>query len=44
MEAALAHKMPNAVEAAYARTDHFERRRALKDEAWDLVDVCNMTA
>ena len=33
VEAALAHKVPNAVEAAYARTDHFERRRALM-EAW----------
>ena len=33
LEAALAHKVPNAVEAAYARTDHFERRRALMD-AW----------
>ena len=33
VEAALAHRVPNAVEAAYARTDHFERRRALMD-AW----------
>ena len=33
LEAALAHKVPNAVEAAYARTDHFECRRALMD-AW----------
>ena len=33
LEAALAHKVPNAVEAAYARTDHLERRRALMD-AW----------
>ena len=31
VEAALAQKVPNAVEAAYARTDHFERRRALMD-------------
>ena len=31
VEAALAHKVPNAVEAAYARTDHFEPRRALMD-------------
>ncbi len=31
VEAALAHKVPNAVEAAYARTDHFERRRPLMD-------------
>ena len=33
LEAALAHKVQNAVEAAYARTDHYERRRALMD-AW----------
>ena len=33
LEAALAHKVANAVEGAYARTDHFERRRALMD-AW----------
>ena len=33
VEAALAHSVRNAVEAAYARTDHFERRRALMD-AW----------
>ena len=33
VEAALAHKVPNAIEAVYARTDHFERRRALMD-AW----------
>ena len=33
LEAALAHKVSNAVEAAYARTDHFARRRALMD-AW----------
>ncbi len=33
LEAALAHSVRNAVEAAYARTDHFERRRALMD-AW----------
>ena len=33
VEAALAHKVANAVEAACARTDHFERRRALMD-AW----------
>ena len=32
LEAALAHKVPNAVEAAYARTDHYERRRALMDD------------
>lgn len=32
-EAALAHAVPNAVEAAYKRTDFFERRRELMD-AW----------
>ena len=31
VEAALAHRVPNAVEAAYARTDHYERRRALME-------------
>ncbi len=31
-EAALAHKVKNAVEAAYRRTDLFEKRRALMDE------------
>ena len=33
LEAALAHSVGSKVEAAYARTDHFERRRALMD-AW----------
>ena len=33
MEAALAHAIPSAVEAAYARSDLFEKRRALMD-AW----------
>ncbi len=33
VEAALGHQLPDAVEAAYAGTDHFERRRALMD-AW----------
>jgi integrase len=32
-EAALAHAVPNAVEAAYKRTDFFDRRRELM-EAW----------
>jgi integrase len=32
-EAALAHQVPSAVEAAYKRTDFFERRRELMD-AW----------
>ena len=31
-EKALAHRIPNAVEAAYRRTDFFERRRALMGE------------
>ena len=34
MEAALAHTVPNAVEAAYARSDLFDRRRLLMD-AWE---------
>ena len=33
LEAALAHSVGSKVEAAYARTDHFERRKALMD-AW----------
>ena len=32
IEAALAHVVPNKVEAAYARSDLFERRRRLMDE------------
>ena len=32
IEAALAHKVPNPTEAAYARTDYFDIRRALMDE------------
>src|SRR3546814_16824975 len=32
-EAALAHAAPNEVEAAYRRTDFFDKRRALMD-AW----------
>ena len=31
-EAALAHKVPNPIEAAYRRTDLFERRRRLMDD------------
>ena len=34
MEAALAHIVSNAVEAAYARSDLFDRRRRLMD-AWE---------
>ena len=33
MEAALAHVIPNKVEAAYARSDLLDKRRALMD-AW----------
>ena len=33
VEAALAHRVASKVEAAYARTDHYERRRALMG-AW----------
>jgi integrase len=33
IEAALAHKVSNAVEAAYLRTDHFAKRAALM-ESW----------
>ena len=32
VEAALAHRVQNPVEAAYARSDLFERRRRLMDE------------
>lgn len=32
VEKALAHKVPNAVEAAYRRTDFFDRRRALMSD------------
>ena len=32
-EAALAHTVPNAVEAAYRRTDFFDKRREMMD-AW----------
>ena len=32
IEAALAHVVPNKVEAAYARSDLFERRRRLMDD------------
>jgi integrase len=35
VEKALAHKVPNAVEAAYRRTDFFDKRRALMVE-WAL--------
>ena len=32
IEAALAHRVQNPVEAAYARSDLFERRRRLMDD------------
>ena len=37
-EAALAHKVRNPIEAAYRRTDLFERRRRLMDEWADYLD------
>ena len=37
MEAALAHSIPNAVEAAYARSDLFEKRRELMQRWSDFV-------
>jgi integrase len=40
-EAALAHTIPSAVEAAYRRTDFFDRRRKLM-EAW--ADYCTKPA
>ena len=36
-EAALAHVIPNKVEAAYARSDLFERRRALMEQWGEYV-------
>ena len=37
IEAALAHVVPNKVEAAYARSDLFERRRLLMDDWAEYV-------
>lgn len=37
MEAALAHSIPNAAEAAYARSDLFEKRRKLMDQWGDYL-------
>ena len=37
-EAALAHKVRNPIEAAYRRTDLFERRRRLMDDWADYLD------
>ena len=42
VEAALAHVVQNQVEAAYARSDLFERRRKLMEE-WSAA-VCRHTA
>ena len=41
IEAALAHVVPNKVEAAYARSDLFERRRRLMND-WEayLAEEC----
>ena len=45
VEAALAHVVPNRVEAAYARSDLFERRRALmNDWAAYLAGECSVAA
>ena len=41
MEAALSHVVRNKVEAAYARSDLFERRRALM-EGWVKFLACGM--
>ncbi len=37
VEAALAHKVRNSVEAAYRRSDLFERRRLMDDWAGQLA-------
>ena len=45
-EAALAHQIRNAAEAAYHRTDHFEKRRALMEQwgNWcSSIPPCNIT-
>ena len=39
IEAALAHVVPNKVEAAYARSDLFERRRRLTDEWASAIET-----
>lgn len=36
---ALAHKLPNKVEAAYRRTDFFEKRRKLMAEWAEYLDT-----
>ena len=39
VEAALAHAVANQTEAAYARTDLFERRRRLMDEWASAIEM-----
>ena len=39
VEAALAHVVPNKVEAAYARSDLFERRRRLMNDWAAYLDI-----
>ena len=41
IEAALAHVVPNKVEAAYARSDLFERRRRLMDDWAAYLDTAD---
>ena len=41
MEAALSHVVRNKVEAAYARSDLFERRRALMEQWAKFLDGGN---
>jgi len=42
-EACLAHVVRNAVEAAYARTDHLDRRRVLMENWADYCTGTGMT-
>ena len=39
IEGALAHVVPNKVEAAYARSDLFERRRLLMDDWASAIET-----
>lgn len=41
VEKALAHKVPNKVEAAYRRTDFFEKRRSLMKQWGDHLSKCD---
>ena len=43
-EAALAHKVRNPIEAAYRRTDLFERRRVLMEEWACYLDRCAVSS